>query len=228
MLTTNRRNALLLLAAAGAASAGAKTLRPTEYLAQTLGPINLERTMPRNFGTWVTDTVGTAALINPAQEALINKIYSDILTRTYKDEQTGYRIMMSVAYGEDQSDSLALHYPDVCYPSQGFSVKSKENIELQTSKGSIPVRRLVTSLGDRHEPVTYWVTIGNRTVRSGTARKALQLRYSLAGIIPDGLLFRISSIDRATESAFKRQEEFVRSVVLALPNSAVGRLTGLS
>ena len=78
-------------------------------------------------------------------------------------------------------------------------------------------RRLITRLGAaRPEPVTYWVTIGEYAVVTGTDRKLASLRYTSRGIIPDGLLFRVSSIDPNADDAFARQDQFIREFVAAL------------
>jgi len=47
-------------------------------------------------------------IANPEQEAQINKIYNQTLTRTYVNP-TGERIMLSIAYGGDQTDNMAVH-----------------------------------------------------------------------------------------------------------------------
>src|SRR6267378_4531886 len=90
-------------------------------------------------------------------QALLDKLYSQILTRTYVNS-AGYRIMLSLAYGSDQRGSLQAHKPEVCYPAQGFALQANEAASIATSYGAIPVRRLLTSLGARKEPVTYWFT----------------------------------------------------------------------
>jgi EpsI family protein len=42
----------------------------------------------------------------------------------------GYRIMLSIAYGKNQSDALQLHKPEICYPAQGFTLLAKQNTPL--------------------------------------------------------------------------------------------------
>ncbi len=89
-------------------------------------------------------------------------------------------------------------------------------------------RRLITRLGAaRPEPVTYWVTIGEHAVVTGTDRKLASLRYTSRGLIPDGLLFRVSSIDPSPEHAFARQDQFIREFVAALSAQDRRRLAGL-
>ena len=51
---------------------------------------------------------------------------------------------------------------------------------------------------------------------SGTDKKLEELRYGLHGEIPDGMLFRVSSIDTNTQSAFSLQESFVRDLLNSL------------
>ena len=108
----------LMFIAAGASVA----LKPTALLADRLPPIDLEAQIPRAFGNWRVDDRMSVRVINPQAETLVNKLYSQVLTRTYVDSSTGERIMLSIAYGSNQSGSLQLHIPDVCYPAQGFEV----------------------------------------------------------------------------------------------------------
>ena len=106
-----------MFAAAGMALA----LKPTEKVADAGPKIDLEVLIPKTFGDWKVDETITPLIANPEEEALINKIYNQTLTRTYVNSQNE-RIMLSIAYGGDQSDSMAVHKPEVCYPGQGFQI----------------------------------------------------------------------------------------------------------
>jgi EpsI family protein len=80
------------------------------------------------------------------------------------------------------------------------------------------VRRLETELSrQRYEPVTYWVTIGDRISLGGFERRMIELEYGLQRIIPDGLLFRVSSINRDSAQAFRDQDAFTRDLLAAMP-----------
>jgi len=81
---------------------------------------------------------------------------------------------------------------------------------------TIPVRRLVTSMGPRHEPLTYWVTTGNEATISGWRRRMIAVRYGLQRRVPDGLLVRVSSIDRSDTQAFEMQQRFLADMVQAM------------
>ena len=126
--------------------------------------------------------------------------------------------MLSIAYGDDQRATMAVHYPEVCYPAQGFQVKSNRQGTLDTVYGRLPVRRLETSLShQRAEPVTYWVTIGDRISLGGWDRRLVELEYGLQRIVPDGLLFRVSSINRDSAQAFGDQARFLADLMASLP-----------
>jgi EpsI family protein len=81
---------------------------------------------------------------------------------------------------------------------------------------SFPVRNLVARLGSRVEPITYWTVIGDRIVLTGTEQKIAQLAYTTRGLIPDGVLVRISTIDTDPVRAYRTQAGFVEDLASAL------------
>jgi EpsI family protein len=220
------RAAIVVLAMVLAAVA-AYVVTPRVHLSDRLGRLDLETGVPQQLGPWQLDRSGPAYVVNPQAAAVLNKIYSQTLTRTYVHPK-GYRIMLSIAYGGDQRDAMQVHYPEVCYPAQGFSVVQNRIDQIQLPQGHIPVRRLATRLGtQRQEPVTYWTTVGERVVQGDLDKKWAEMSYGLRGLIPDGLLFRISSLDADTARAFQWQNQFVKDAVQALPAAARARLTGI-
>ncbi|HQS99166.1 MAG: EpsI family protein [Hydrogenophilales bacterium 16-64-46] len=212
---------LLMFASAGLALA----LKPTVKVADSGPKIDLETLIPKNFGDWKLDETIVPLIANPEQEAVINKIYSQTLSRTYVNPK-GERIMLSIAYGGDQSDSMAVHKPEVCYPAQGFQVLKNVSGIFTTGAGDIPVKRLVATQGARIEPITYWTTVGDAVAVNGLERKINQIKYGLTGQIPDGLLFRISSIQADESSAYKLQDEFARALLNSLPVDGKERIVG--
>jgi EpsI family protein len=124
---------------------------------------------------------------------------------------------------------VQLHYPEVCYPAQGFRVTENRTAVLSLPEGDVRVRRLDTQFGDsRFEPVTYWTIIGDQQSLGGWDRKISEIRHGLRGEIVDGLLFRVSSIDRDFEHGFVVQSGFIRDLVRALAPAARKQLVGLS
>ena len=111
-----------MFAAAGMALA----LKPTTKIADAGPEVDLEVLIPKAFGDWKIDTTIAPLIANPEQQAVIEKIYNQTLTRTYVNSRNE-RIMLSIAYGGDQSDSMAVHKPEVCYPAQGFQILKNDH-----------------------------------------------------------------------------------------------------
>ncbi len=220
-----RWRALVVLLCMVAAYAGALAWRPTAHLSDMRGKIDLEALFPRSFGTWAVDTRGPVQLVSPDQAAVLNRIYNQTLSRTYVNPR-GDRVMLSVAYGGDQSDGTRAHRPDVCYPSQGFQILWDKTDSVQVDSFAVPARKLVAKQGGRVEPITYWVTVGDRIALSGTEQKLAQLRYSVRGIVPDGMLVRVSTIDSDSTRAFTVQERFLHDLSSALVGDARDRVFG--
>jgi EpsI family protein len=216
--------AVLMLSAGMTANA----LKPTQKLSVSLPPMTLEAVVPGQFGDWtMLPSANGAVVANPQAETLLNQLYAQILNRTYVNSK-GQAIMLSIAYGEDQRDSMQAHHPEICYPAQGFQLISNSKSQITTPFGEVPVRHLETKLNEqRYEPITYWLTVGNQATLGGINKKLIEMKYALHNQIPDGLLFRISSIDRDTANAFMLQEKFARELITHLPAEQRARLAGL-
>jgi len=202
-------------------------IRPSAKAKDKGNVITLEAVVPKRFGDWTELPDQAGQVVNPQTKELLDKLYSQILTRNYVNKQ-GYRIMLSMAYGDDQRGGLQAHRPEVCYPAQGFKLGKVEDGVLATAYGNIDVRRLSTTLGARNEPVTYWLTVGDQVIQNALDKRIAQIRLGLTGQIPDGLLFRISSIDADTASAYAMQQKFVADMMASVPPAARKQLSGLT
>ena len=218
------RIALVLCALMFAASVGAIVARPTQKVADEHA-VSLASIVPKSFGEW-REVPQAVQVVNPQTQELLDKLYSEILTRTYVNAE-GYRIMLSLAYGSDQRGALQAHKPEVCYPAQGFAVHANEPALLKTAFGEIPARRLYTTMGQRHEPVTYWFTVGDKASPSQLEKRLVEMRFALTGRIPDGMLFRVSSIDLDRKRAFALQDRFVADLLKTVTPEGRKRLSGL-
>lgn len=221
------RRAMLATALMGAAAWGADRLVPRTPLVQQLGTLDLARDIPTTLTGWQQDTAQNMQVVNPQQQAFVEQIYSQTLSRVYLNPQ-GARIMLSVAYSEDQRGSMALHLPDICYPAQGFEIRSRSQAEVPLQQGTQSVQRLeAVAGGQRYEPLSYWVVIGEHLVIGGGQRKLALLRYGLQGIIADGMIVRVSSIGQDTVQQYALQGTFIRDLLGALPDSLRRRVAGL-
>ena len=211
-MTSLRLQAGIALVLMVCALVGAHVWRPTAHLADTRARVNLEQMFPTTFAGWKIDTSLAPQLVSPDMQQFLAKIYDQTLSRTYVDGK-GQRIMLSVAYGGDQSDATRAHRPEVCYPAQGFQIMANQTGMVATPSHPLRVRQLVAKTGGRTEPISYWVTVGDLTALSGTEQKLAQLSYSSRGVIPDGMLVRVSSIDNNSAAAYALHGEFIVEMI---------------
>ncbi|MBI3479749.1 MAG: EpsI family protein [Nitrosomonadales bacterium] len=224
-LATNKQAVLIgLLLIVVAISAA--YLKPTKKLADSMPAVNLEKMIPAQFGEWYTDPVVLEPIISPDRKILLSKLYAQTLNRSYLDGH-GTRIMLSIAYGGDQSDEMQVHRPELCYTAQGFQVERDRLDNLPTKFGSLPIKRLFAVQGLRAEPITYWITVGDKAVvLKGMEQKLAQLRYGLTGKVPDGMLVRVSSISADDQDAYRIQDDFVREMLAAMSKEDRARIAG--
>lgn len=223
---TITKHAAALLICMTLAAVGAHELKPTVLLADVLPRLDLENSVPVSFGSWRVDSDRHTGVVNPQAEEELGQLYSQTLARTYTDSVTGDRIMLSIAYGIDQTDSLRLHTPESCYPAQGFNIDASRAEKIDLAGFELPVRRLLTRRGDRIEPLTYWTTIGERVELRGPARRFIQFDYGRRGLVPDGLIFRVSTIESNAGAAWDVQQRFIREILAAVPSTLRSRLAG--
>ncbi len=221
----SNRMAFVIAALMCGAGIGAVVARPGTKAA-SLGPaFSLEAMIPKHFGDWREELQRTVQVVNPQQRASLDKLYSQLVERSYVNAD-GYRIMLSLAYASDQQGYLRAHYPEACYSAAGFTLHRREASQLTTLFGEIPVRRLFTSKGSREEPLTYWLRVGDKAVQ-GWQSRLVELSYTLTGQIPDGLLFRVSSIDPDQARANQMQDQFINQLLQAVSPAERKRLSGL-
>lgn len=212
---------LLMIAGAGLGYAA----KPSKNLADEIGMPNLETMFPKQFGEWKLEPTGAVVLPSPYLQSILDKIYNQTLARTYVNGN-GARIMLSVAYGGDQSDGTSAHRPEVCYPAQGFAITANKQDYLNLPSAKIPVRRLMSVMGPRLEPITYWVIVGDEVVTTGIGQKLAQMRYGLRDVIADGMLIRVSSIDSNMQRAYAQHNDFLLALFANMTGEGTARVFG--
>jgi len=215
---------LLMLASSGLAIA----LKPTQRVADHRPRMLLEELIPQQFGDWKIDPFLTPVSVTPDVQQRLDAIYDQTLARAYVNSH-GQRIMLSIAYGGDQSsDKTQVHRPEFCYAAQGFQLSKSFENGVATDAGILPARRLAATQGARHEPITYWITVGDQVALPGLSRKLLQIRYGITGRVPDGMLVRVSSISDQDASAYALHDEFIKDLLAATSADDRVRLAGRS
>jgi len=185
-------------------------LKPTVIKNEKYAGIELEKIIPLAFSDWKVDDTLPIVLGSPEQDALLEVLYSQLLSRTYIDSK-GNRVMLSISYGDMQNKSSQVHFPEVCYPAQGFEIVGESKSTIVINKMTIPVKRLETVLGNRREFVTYWIRIGDDIALNRIKQKLITIEKGLSGQIADGLLFRISTINLGED--YEVQERFVKELL---------------
>jgi EpsI family protein len=224
-MTGVRRLALLVAAMMLVTASIAYIAKPTVHLADRIGKPNLETLFPAVFDGWTIDASLPIILAAPDVQSKLDAIYNQVLSRTYVNSH-GDRIMLSVAYGGDQSDGTRAHRPEICYPVQGFQITFNQKGTMAVVDRTIQTRQLMSSMGMRKEPITYWLVVGGEAVTSGAEQKFVELRYGLRGMIPDGMLIRISSIDPDMRHGFSLHAEFSAAMAKSMPEASRDRVFG--
>ncbi|WP_124553226.1 exosortase-associated protein EpsI, B-type [Methylophilus methylotrophus] len=207
------------------ASICAIALRPT-YQPIERPTLHLESSIPKKFNDWVADESDTVQIINPEQKETIDKVYADTVTRTYRNSQ-GRRIMLSVAYGEKQAYVNQVHKPEVCYSAQGFQIINKSPSYLKAFDGRIiKTTQLIATHSGRIEPITYWIRMGKIFIQGSVEQNLVRVNYGLKGIVPDGLLFRVSEINSEIEDSYQLQNDFINQLLLSSPTATRDFLVG--
>lgn len=213
-MTRRRALGALLGALMAAAALASRALTPAAA-PDPRARIDLARMVPAAFAGWRVDPSLAPVQADPALQRSLDGLYNQTLSRTYVD-RAGQRVMLSMAYGGNQTGNLEMHKPEQCYAAQGFAVSRVARAEFRSRFGRFPLTRLVADADRRHEPVSYWMTVGRRTIKDGAEQKLQKLRALLTGVIPDGMLVRVSTIGDDDTAAFRAQDAFVNDLLAAL------------
>ena len=201
-----------MIAAAGAAYA----LKPREPMARSQHELDIAQAIPSAFGEW--RPLPDIRLVEPpGSDVLSREIYNQEVARGYVDPE-GHVVMLLVAYGESQSERLQLHRPEICYAAQGFVVSrlAQKMLSYDGAQPALAVRSLTARREDRLEPITYWMRIGYDVSEGVVERQRLKLEYGLRGLIPDGALFRVSTVGVAEAEAYRIQAKFIEELIGAV------------
>lgn len=201
-----------MLAAAGMAYA----MKPHRLMARSHETFDIDAHIPHAFGAW--EPVPGLQAVRPPPDGLEAEIYNQEVSRAFADKE-GHIVMLMIAYGESQSDRLQLHHPEVCYTAQGFRVTRPVTSTFNWSPSAPPIvlTRLIATREDRIEPISYWMRIGYDVTNSNFARNALKLEYGLRGWIPDGVLFRVSTLNVPPDMSIAIQDKFIRDLLNEVP-----------
>lgn len=185
MNATRHKALLLVLGMSGAAALADVGVPRTKIADQSV--THLERMFPKELDDWPVDRSMPIILPAPDVQAKQDAVDKQVLARSYINRKSGARIMLSGAYRGDQSDGMSIHLREDCYPTEEFQVLARSTGLLPIGGSQVPVVRLTTKLGQRFEPVTYWITVRDEVVPTRTEQKIAQIRFGVQTVIPDGM-----------------------------------------
>jgi EpsI family protein len=177
--------------------------------------MDMENIAPAQVGDWqLIEDIPQVAMGGDDANDLAQKLYDNILMRTYKNKETNQLMWLVVARGDDQRGDFAVHLPEMCYRSQGFNMANMGVEKAEFGHYSGEMKKLVARNQYRTEPITYWVMIDDEVVTDQFQQKLMQLYYGLTGKVRQGTLVRVSmpSTDFTIEKAFKQQQEFIQDL----------------
>lgn len=211
-----RRDILAGLACLGALGT-AEWLRPRRELVLMRPGTTLKQIVPSNFGAW-RGGEGGDIVIPRTEGSLAARIYSDELGRLYRSgtgDEGAREVMLLVAYGKSQSDSLQLHRPEVCYPANGFQITFRRFVDIAVGGFAIPAVALTAVAGERIEDIVYWTRLGEALPRTAGEQRRDRLEAAMAGYVGDGVLIRASMVRTSDDPGFDLLSAFLGQLVVA-------------
>lgn len=212
----DRRDLLAGLACAGGLGL-AEWLRPRTPVVLMPQGGKLTNLVPQQLGPWSQGQEGD--IVVPRTEgSLASRLYGDQLARIYyRADQANLPMMLSIAYGSRQSDSLQLHRPEACYPAVGFAVGPPRSLMLDLGVRQVPAVALTATVRDRIEDLVYWTRMGRRFPRNEAEQREMRFANAIEGLVPDGALVRASAIRTNPEvPVFGAVEAFLKALASSL------------
>jgi EpsI family protein len=205
----SRRNVVTGLALMGAAGfAYARTPQPGP---KQLAKDGLDALIPKALGPWKFET--TSGLVLPPPDETADRLYDEVLTRVYT-RPDGAAVMMLVAYSSVQDGLLQIHRPEVCYPASGYALSETRVEPMKLANGDmIPTRIFTAGSAVRSEHVLYWTRLGSHLPTSWRQQRWAVVLENLNGLIPDGILVRVSCVDPDSNKAFAMLRDFASDLL---------------
>ncbi len=207
-----------------AAASGVAFARQPEIAAPQVKTDTFEKWVPDTFAGW--SNTSASGVVLPPPDSLRDRLYDNLATRTYVAPSATIPIMLLLAYNNAQDGVLQVHRPEVCYPVGGFALSPTQNIALQAAGQSIPANFFTAEGPGRIEHVAYFTRLGTAFPRSWAEQRLAVVRANLAGVIPDGMLMRVSLISTNRDQARESLTAFATQFIEASPPPLRKRLIG--
>jgi EpsI family protein len=140
----------------------------------------------------------------------------DLLSRIYRDENTGRMATLFVAYFETQRTGKAPHSPKNCLPGSGWVPSQSGTLDIQIPGETHPIRvnRYIVAHVDNQDAVLYWYQSHNRVIASEYTAKIFtvtdSIRYNRSDTALVRVIVPVQSGD--TQSAVEEAVSFVQTM----------------
>lgn len=180
--------------------------------------------IPKKVGSFSFNT--ESGLVLPPSDALSDRLYDNLVTRTYSDP-AGQVVMLLIAYNNKQDGVLQIHRPEICYPAGGYTLTPVRPIDVPiTPETALPSQIFGANSESRNEVVLYWTRVGDEYPRRWLEQRWAVAEANLRGVVPDGVLARVSTIGNDFERATPLLTEFIRDLHRASGDRMRGLLFG--
>ena len=211
-----RRAVFMALAMLGAALA-AIALRPGRLPAPA-PTVQLESALPHRFNGWQGHAVADGMGLPGGRTG-------QWLVRQYVNQE-GEGVLLSVTLVNDAGDALEARLAEDEMARLGSQVVRVTRDRLRLPGRSVPVTRVMAARGSRYEPMTYWITIGDRVVRGRMEWLGAQVVQGLSGRPVQVIEVRVSSVVTEMSQGFAGHDRFIKMLVAEMPAAGVNRLLG--
>lgn len=185
----------------------------------------IDTLLPTAIAGWTFTT--REGVIQTPEETPIEG-YDQLVTRVYAGAALP-TVMLLIAYGSTQGGSLQLHRPETCYPGEGFSIRNKANLDLRLDGADPIAAQTFTAVRDeRVEHLLYWTRISDVFPRTTGEEYLGIIRRVIHGIVPDGVLVRLSTIGTDGPSDLAALDRFAAAMVTHAPDALRQILIGSS
>lgn len=208
-----------------AAGMGAATAAVPRDIMASRRKVALEKAIPARIGPWQRqDAAGNILPRN--EDSLSSQLYSQLVSRVYAAPGRD-TVMMVIAYGTSQSDTLQLHRPEVCYEAAGFRITRSMPVAFDARlKAQVTARYLLAESAYRKEAILYWTRIGDALPQDRFQQQMAKLSAGLHGVVPDGTLARLSVLVESDQDLPESLEQFATLMLHQVPVDVRQTLVG--
>jgi len=133
-----------------------------------------------------------------------------IVFRSYQDHRRGYMVTLYLAYYPDIGSADMAHAPEVCYPGQGWSIRSNDIVECTISGRQVWVKRLAIEKASQEEVVYSWWQTGRAIYARNSTYHLSQIFRSMVSRDTSAIWVRISAETNSMQGKTNSGEEAIR------------------